>query len=250
MTVEMMRRLFRWFGLLFLLPLLVHAIWWTANDPAHAWNEADWSSARLLAPATRKSEAIVHVYAARVGRWRGIFADHTWIVVKEKGASGYTRYDKTFWGNPVKTNQWAPDARWYGHTPRLVGAVEGAAAEAAIPKVRQAVARYPFARPGGYFAWPGPNSNSFVAHILRSVPELGIAMPPTAVGKDFRTDGTFFGRTPSGTGYELSIYGLIGATLARVEGFELSILGATVGIDVFRPAIKLPGFGRIGLPAV
>ena len=33
-----------------------------------------------------KPDAIIHVYAARVGRWRGIFAHHTWVVIKDKGA--------------------------------------------------------------------------------------------------------------------------------------------------------------------
>ena len=51
-----------------------------------AWSEADWSSARLLPAARAKPEALVHVYAARTGRWKGIFAHHSWIVVKEKGA--------------------------------------------------------------------------------------------------------------------------------------------------------------------
>jgi hypothetical protein len=242
-----MRRLWNTFALIFLLPLAIHGVYWTAVDPAKAWNQADWTSAGLLPAASRKSEAVVHIYAARVGRWRGIFADHTWIVVKERGAGSYTRFDKTFWGNPVKTNAWAPDAKWYGHTPSLVGAVEGAKAEALIPKIRQAVARYPHGRPGGYHLFPGPNSNSFVAHVLRAVPETGLAMPPTAIGKDFRTDGFLVGRAPSGTGYEATLFGFAGVTLAWVEGFELSILGLTAGIDFLRPAIKLPGFGRIGL---
>ena len=34
------------------------------------------------------------------------------------------------------------------------------------------------------------------------------------------------------------------------EGIEVSILGLTTGIDFLRPAIKLPGFGRIGMPPV
>ena len=72
----------------------MHAAWWLSTDAAVAWSEADWSSARLLPPARAKPEAMVHVYAARTGRWKGIFAHHSWIVVKEKGASAYTRYDK------------------------------------------------------------------------------------------------------------------------------------------------------------
>jgi hypothetical protein len=240
----------KWFGLLFLLPLAVHAAYWTATDPAKRWNEADWSSARMLPAPRAKSEAIVHVYGARVGRWRGIFADHTWIVIKEKGASNYTRYDKTFWGNPVKVDGWVPDARWYGHMPYLAGKLEGADAEKVIPQIRKAVADYPHRKPGGYHVWPGPNSNSFVAHVLRAVPGLGIPMPPTAIGKDFRTDGWLIGKSPSGTGYEFSLFGFASVAAGWAEGLEVSILGLTVGIDIRRPAIKLPGFGRIGMSAV
>jgi Protein of unknown function (DUF3750) len=248
-----MKRLLRWcawtFLVVYLMPLAVHAAWWTWNDPATAWNRADWSSAKLLPAASAKRDAMVHVYAARVGRWRGIFADHTWIVVKEKSGS-YTRYDKTFWGNPVKVNEWVPDAKWFGHTPELVGRVEGVAAEILIPKIKKAVADYPHRAPGGYHLWPGPNSNSFVAHVLRRVPEAGIAMPPTAIGKDFRTDGWLVGRSPSGTGFEFSLFGFASVVIGWVEGFEVSLLGLTAGIDVRRPALKLPGFGRIGMSPV
>jgi len=123
----------------FVTPLALHAAWWLSTDPAQAWNEADWSSANILPAARAEPEALVHVYAARTGRWKGIFAHHSWIVIKEKGAAAYTRYDMVAWGQPVKTNNWAPDARWYGHWPSLVGAVKGPAAEALILGQSQAV---------------------------------------------------------------------------------------------------------------
>ena len=234
---------------IFLTPLALHAAWWLSTDQAQAWNQADWSSARMLPSPRAKPEALVHVYAARTGRWKGIFAHHSWIVVKEKGAAGYTRFDKVAWGAPIKTNGWAPDARWYGHRPVLVGAVEGPAAEALIPKIRAAVAHYPYSRLGGYSVWPGPNSNSFVAYVLSAVPEAGIALPPTAVGKDWRVDGGIFGLTPSHTGVQVSLAGLLGITVGWVEGVEINVLGLVAGVDLRRPAIKLPGFGRIGISA-
>jgi hypothetical protein len=234
----------------FLTPLALHAAWWLWSDTAVAWNEADWSSARILKPARAHPEALVHVYAARTGRWKGIFAHHTWIVVKEKGAGAYSRYDMVAWGNPVKVNNWAPDARWYGHAPQLVGAVEGPAAEGLIPKIRAAVAQYPHSRYGDYSVWPGPNSNSFVAYVLAAVPEAGIALPPTAVGKDWRIDSRILGLAPSGTGIQVSLGGLFGLTVGWVEGLEVNVLGLVTGIDLRRPAIKLPGFGRIGVGTV
>ena len=198
---------------------------------------------RRRAPSPRRWCTSTH-------RWKGIFAHHTWIVVKDKGADAYTRYDKVAWGQPVKTNNWAPDARWYGHRPILVGAVEGPAAEALIPKVRAAVARYPFGRSGDYSVWPGPNSNSFTAYVLGAIPEAGIALPPTAVGKDWRIDRSRLGLTASGTGVQLSLHGLFGITVGWVEGIEVNVLGLVAGLDVRRPALKLPGIGRIGLGAV
>jgi hypothetical protein len=234
----------------FLAPLALHATWWLSTDPAVAWSQADWSSAHLLPPARAKPEALVHVYAARTGRWKGIFAHHSWIVVKERGATSYIRYDKVAWGRPVKVDGWAPDARWYGHRPTLVGAVEGPAAEALIPKIRRAVARYPFNRVGSYSVWPGPNSNSFIAYVLAAIPEAGISLPPTAIGKDWRVDSHVFGLTPSGTGVQLSLGGIFGVTIGWVEGIEINALGLVTGIDVRRPALKLPGLGRIGLGAV
>jgi hypothetical protein len=42
-------------------------------------------------PTPLNIEALIRVYAARTVRWRGIFAVHSWIVVKERGASHYTR---------------------------------------------------------------------------------------------------------------------------------------------------------------
>lgn len=131
-----------------------------------------------------------------------------------------------------------------------MGAVEGAAAEALIPKIRAAIARYPYSHSGDYSVWPGPNSNSFVAYVLAAIPEARISLPPTAVGKDWRVDAGIFGLTPSGTGVQLSLGGLLGFTIGWVEGVEVNVLGLVAGIDIRRPAIKLPGFGRIGVGTV
>ena len=54
-------------------------------------------------------------------------------------------------------------------------------------------------------------------------------------------------RAPSGTGIRAHARRLCGLTLGWVEGIEINILGAVLGIDLRRPAIKLPGLGRIGL---
>jgi hypothetical protein len=236
--------------LLFLVPLVTHAAWWmTRSDLATSWRGADWSSARLLPEPAAAPRAMVHLYAARVGRWRGIFAHHTWIVVKEAGADRYTRYDKVGWGSPVRMNGWAADGRWFGNEPQLILAVEGEAAERLIPRVRAAVTSYRYRSFGDYRPWPGPNSNTFVAHVMKEVPELGAALPPTALGKDWHPHGEWLGLTPSRTGIRVSFGGFAGLAVGWIEGVELNLLGLVAGLDIRRPAVKLPGWGRIGLSA-
>ena len=56
-----------------------------------------------------------------------------------------------------------------------------------------------------------------------------------------------FGWTPSGTGIRLSLGGYLGLTLGFVEGIEINFLGAVLGLDIRRPAVKLPGIGRLGM---
>lgn len=238
------------FMVAFLAPLAAHAAWWLSHDEAVAWHRADWSSAGLLPPPSATPDAAVYVFAARTGRWKGVFAHHSWIVIKERGAARYMRFDKVRWGRPVKINNWAPDGRWYGHTPVLVAAIEGPEAEKLVTKIKAAVARYPYAEPGAYSVWPGPNSNSFVAYVLSAIPEAGIVLPPTAIGKDWRADSRIVGLVPSGTGIQFSLGGLLGITVAWAEGLEINVLGLVAGIDIRRPAIKLPGFGRIGMASV
>jgi hypothetical protein len=79
------------------------------------------------------------------------------------------------------------------------------------------------------------------------VPELQMDLPVTAIGKDYPINGSVIDRAPSGTGYQLSIFGLLGVTLAREEGIELNLLGMNFGIDFYKPALKLPFIGRLGL---
>ena len=127
---------------------------------------------------------------------------------KPAGAKQWTRYDVVGWGNPVRTNGWPADGRWYGNMPVAIADVSGAASREADPaRSRPRCAAYNFSHAGDYRIWPGPNSNSFTAAMLRAVPELGVALPPNAVGRDFR-DGFYAGRTDSGTGVELNLWRL------------------------------------------
>jgi hypothetical protein len=234
---------------LLVVPIGVSAARYWTGDRSVDWQSADRSSAGLLPPAAERPEAMVRVFTARTVRWRGIFAVHSWIVFKEKDAQNYTRYDYTAWGDPIRLNGFAADGRWFGDEPTAIASAEGATAEEMIPKIRAAIAGYSWRTYGDYCAWPGPNSNTFVTAVLAAVPELQVALPPTAIGKDFPYEGNAFGWTPSGTGVRATLGGYLGLTVGWIEGLELNILGAVLGFDIRRPAIKLPGIGRLGLVA-
>ena len=211
------------------------------------WWTADRSSAGLLPPAEAHPGAVVRVFAARTVRWRGILATHCWVVVKSAGEGAYTRTDYTAWGDPIRVNGFVADGRWFGQTPDVVYAADGPAADALVPRIRAAIADYRFRNQGDYRAWPGPNSNTFVAAIMDAVPEMRADLPPTAIGKDYPYDGHWLRWTPSRTGVRLTLGGLAGLTVGWVEGVELNILGAAAGVDVRRPGLKLPGLGRVGI---
>ena len=235
------------FVVCYLLPLGVSAALYRWDGSGAGWRTADRSSAGLLPPAMPGSPAVVRIFSAQTVRWRGIFATHSWIVLKPAGAAGYTRYDYTAWGEPIRMNGFEPDGRWFGHTPSVVFAADGEAAAALIPRMQAAIQGYAWRSQGDYRAWPGPNSNTFVAAVMESVPELREVLPPTAVGKDYPYDGRWLRRTASGTGMTATLGGYAGLTVGWVEGIELNILGGVFGVDVRRPAIKLPGLGRFGL---
>jgi hypothetical protein len=114
------------FLLLILVPIGVSAVrYYWLRDIRGNWQAADRSSAGLLPPPSVHPEAIIRVYGARTVRWRSIFAVHTWIVVKERGAATYSRYDYTAWGEPIRSNGFTADARWFGATPETIVAVDG-----------------------------------------------------------------------------------------------------------------------------
>src|SRR5262245_12746324 len=219
--------------IIFLLLVLVPVGWSAAryflvDDRRGSWQTADRSSAGLLPPAATNREALIRVYAARTVRWRGIFAVHSWIVVKERGAGAYTRYDYTAWGEPIRSNGFAADGRWFGAIPETIVAVDGAEAERLIPKIRNVIENYKFRTYGDYSAWPGPNSNTFTRVVLDAVPELKAVLPPTAIGKDYPYDG-WFGTTASRTGVFVSLAGYLGIMIGWVEGFEVYFIRAVMG---------------------
>lgn len=230
----------------FLLPIAARGALYAFDDQPRGWSQASWSSVGSLPEAADHPEARVLVLSARTGRWRGVFAVHSWIVLKPENGSRWTRYDVVGWGSPVRTNGWAPDGRWRGNDPTAVIDVRGEEAARLIPKIEAAVKDYPWRNAGDYRAWPGPNSNTFVATVLRAIPEVQASLPANAIGRDYRPD-FYLGATDSGTGFEINFWGVAGIKIGWVEGIELNLIGLVTGLDIRHPAIKLPGVGRIGI---
>jgi hypothetical protein len=233
---------------LFVVPVLVSGC---MADPRGGapWYEARRDSTGLAPDPATTPEAVIQVYAARAVSWRGIFAVHTWIVVKPSGAPRYSRYEVVGFGvangaPAVRVDRMGPDNYWFGALPQLVLDRRGAGVDAMIDKIRAAVETYPY--PHEYTAWPGPNSNTFTAYVARQVPELGLDLPSNAIGKDFLPDGAVIAAAPSGSGFQVSLYGVFGILVAVDEGFELNLLGLNIGVDATVPALKLPAIGRLG----
>lgn len=215
---------------------------------AQDWRSASREPVGLAPDPAFHAAPIVQVYGARTWGWRGHFGVHTWIAVKPAAAETYTVYEVVGWklrwsDSALSVTQRAPDARWYGNAPELLAERRGDGAAELIARIEKSVGEYPYARQ--YSAWPGPNSNTFTAWVARAVPELRVDFPPTAIGKDYMADRVI-DSAPSGSGFQLSLGGLLALTASRVEGIELSVLGLTFGFNPFDPALKLPLVGRLG----
>jgi Protein of unknown function (DUF3750) len=241
-----MRIVFVVLTLFYALPIVASATLYWLRGRDMDWRSADRSSARLLPAAQRMPAAVVRIFSARTVSWRGIIATHSWVVIKDAHAPAYERFDYTAWGAPIWRDRFVPDGRWFGSEPEVIFGADGDAAAQMIPAIRNAIRDYRYPRPGDYRLWPGPNSNTFVAAIMQAA-GMRASLPSTAIGKDFPYDGHLAGWSPSKTGVRLSLGGYLGITVGWYEGIELDLLGAVAGFDIRRPALKLPGFGRVGV---
>lgn len=220
-----------------------------ARDPDHRAGSVRHTLVdRPARDPVASTDAIVQVYGARCARALGWFGIHTWIAVKPTGATRFTVYQVIagrlrMRGTVLAIRSHVPDAPWFGNPPRLLAERCGDGVDALIERIDRVARAYPYAR--RYLAWPGPNSNTFTAHVARCVPELGLDLPPTAIGKDY-LGARCIGPAPSGRGMQVVWLGLLGALVSRVEGIEFNVLGLNFGIDPFAPALRLPLIGRVG----
>lgn len=225
--------------------ILSNLILLTAN-PNYAQAQNWWTASREpvgLAPDPALTpEAVVQVYGARAFSWRGYLGIHTWIAVKPTQAKSYTIYEVIGWLQRRKMPvlviyENVPDRRWYGNMPEILVEKRGDGVDALIERIDQAARSYPYAK--DYTIWPGPNSNTFTAWISRAVPELQLDLPPTAIGKDY-LGCRLISQAPSGSGFQISFFGLIGVLVSKVEGVEFNLLGLSFGVGLDPPVIRLP----------
>lgn len=238
-----MRRGFR-YALYSLMALLFAAA--GATVIAQDWRSASPEPVGLAPDPALVKEAVVQVYGARAVGAKGVFGVHTWVAVKPTNAKSWTVYEVIGWRlrwaeSVVVVRTREPDGRWFGAQPELYADKRGAGVDELIRRIDKAAREYPYANE--YTVWPGPNSNTFTAWIARAVPELGVDLPATAIGKDY-LGRSVFASAPSGRGYQFSLGGLLGVAASGVEGLELNILGLNIGLGP--SGLKLPLVGRIG----
>lgn len=213
-----------------------------------SWRTAPSHSAGIAPdPAQQADAAIVQVYAASTFGWRGLFAVHPWIIYKRAGETAFTRYDVVGWrgDDVVQRNYALPDGLWYGAQPKILVDHRGEGVDVMIEQIETAIKSYPFA--DSYRSYPGPNSNTFLAHIGREVPALKLDLPANAIGKDYRSLGHPLGMSPSGRGWQVSLLGLLGLSVGIEEGIEMNVLGLDFGLDLNSPGLRLPFIGRLGM---
>lgn len=215
-----------------------------------SWRDASRKSVGLATPASEQKEDIFQIYYARAFSWRGYFGIHPWVAWKKSEDPEYTVAQVMAWNlyrgeaSAISVKPDLPDREWYDNAPVLMYEVKGEKARRIIEKVQKKIQEYPFHEQ--YRIWPGPNSNTFVAYLIRNIEELKVELPSSAIGKDYLGPTHFLAASPSGTGFQLSLWGALGLTLGLGEGVEINLLGLNFGVDIWTPALKLPFVGRLG----
>ncbi len=201
----------------------------------------------VVAHPENYDEAILRVYAARTWGPKGMFAVHSWIAMKRQGSDVFEVNQVIGWkqernGNVLFRETHVPIDSWWGNQATLLLDLRGPNVEEIIDKVDAAIEAYPYSNE--YTLFPGPNSNTFVSWVGLKVPEMGLDLPSTAIGKDWRPLNQSLGMSASGSGIQASLHGLLGTSIGFEEGLEVNILGLNFELDLFDLAIEMPLFGR------
>jgi hypothetical protein len=178
--------------------------------------------------------------------WITRFAEHSYFEMRRGPRARWERLEVL---NPksgrvhrmITDNQAFANQRW-GNDVKVIAVITGPDTEQVIERMLAASRQWPYDR--GYQAWPGPNSNTFVAMVMRNTPGLSGVLDHNAVGKDFPGQVALHA-TPSRTGFQFDTF-LFGASLGWKEGIEVHLLQLTFGVSWWPPAVKIPFLPRIG----
>jgi hypothetical protein len=181
-------------------------------------------------------------------------AHHAWFDVKQGSEGAWVRIEvmaraaferrDVIEVRSIGAAQARGSERW-DHAVHLHRVVRGPEARRIGEELVRLARGYPDARV--YNGWPGPNSNTFVERLGRSVDGLRFQLHHDAVGRS--CDGLLrVGLTASGSGVALETP-LLGLRVGLEEGLELHLLQLTFGLDLWPPALELPFLPRLGFPA-
>jgi hypothetical protein len=201
---------------------------------------ASRAPANLLSIKKIGTQAAIILFSAPAFNWRGMFSTHTWLALKHKNQVNYTIYQVIGWNRYrdkpiVDVSHGVADKLWYGIATKIDGRLIGTKAEILISAVKIAVSTYPYAN--HYRAWPGPNSNTFIAYIIKQVPELHFTIPYNALGRNYGWHWTM---------NSLSLGGLFGYHFSH-RVITINFLGLTFGFSFKSFGLIVPGVGLIRL---
>ena len=181
--------------------------------------------------------------------WISRFACHTWFDLKNGPNADWERIEILAVDSGVMDYKIPPqeaysDFRWTNRVS-VIGMIQGDLAKSVIPKMETLAKNYP--DKANYWSWPGPNSNTFTASIVRQTPELRLVFDHNAVGKDF-VPWFYAGPSVTGSGWQADTW-LLGVQFGLRDGIQIHFIQLTLGVSLFPPALDLPILPRIGWPA-
>jgi hypothetical protein len=197
----------------------------------------------------RPNLAVVQLARARLPQPLTLLAVHYWFNAYDPTSLRWERWElwqtarvgATAWGH-VHRDLMAPMSNVGGGEAVIEAQWTGAEAERLI-----AVLHHPelYDDRDTYRAWPGPNSNTYVAWVLRES-NVPFDLSPLAIGKDWRGwIGAGVTTTRSGLHLESPILGL---KVGVLDGIEVHVFALTFGFAFLKPALKTP-LGAVSLPA-
>ena len=199
------------------------------------------------ASSVRPMTCVVQLRYATLPRFLRAMAVHYWFAVFEVNSRRWHRWEvwqtKNAGGQSIghiHCNRRHPDCGVGGGAYRLAAEWDGGAAQE-ICAVLAKAGNYPHWN--RYRAWPGPNSNTFVAWVLREA-GLHYSLDPRAIGKDYM--GLLGMRRSSRPPCAQLETPLFGVRISLHDCVEVHLLGLTWGLQ-WSPIEVYTPFGRVGL---